>query len=131
MLRDVDREWQQQNRKLQDALKMAKKANQAKTDFLSRVSHDMRTPLNGILGLTYLISRKVKDESIQQELQQLEQSGKYLLNLVDDTLDVSSIESGKMELHPQVCDGRTAFETVISMVMQIQFMVITVRKTSF
>lgn len=131
MLRDVDREWQQQNRKLQDALKVAKKANQAKTDFLSRVSHDMRTPLNGILGLTYLISRKVKDESIQQELQQLEQSGKYLLNLVDDSLDVSSIESGKMELHPQVCDGRTAFETVISMVMQIQFMVITVRKTSF
>ena len=117
VLRDVDREWQQQNRKLQDALKVAEKANQAKTDFLSRVSHDMRTPLNGILGITYLISRKVKDESIQQELQQLEQSGKYLLNLVDDTLDVSSIESGKMELHPQVCDGRTAFETVISMVM--------------
>ena len=50
------------------------------------------------------------------DLAQLEQSGKYLLNLIEDTLDVSKIESGKLELNPIVCDGRVIFNNVISLV---------------
>ncbi len=102
--------------KLQRALSAAEAATAAKTDFLSRVSHDMRTPLNGILGLTTLLQDYVTDKMTRQDLQQIEQSGKYLLNLINDTLDVSKIESGKLELRPVVCDGRTVFNNVLGMI---------------
>ncbi len=93
----------------------AQKANIAKTDFMSRVSHDMRTPLNGILGLTSLLKEKISDDDLMQDLDQLLMSGQYLLNLINDTLDVSKIESGKLELNPTVCDGRSVFNNVISL----------------
>lgn len=116
VMREVDKEWLEQKEKLEIALKDAEKANQAKTDFLSRVSHDMKTPLNGILGITSLIQDYVSDQKILNDLYQLEQSGKYLLNLINDTLDVSKIESGKVELNPVVCDGRTVFNNALSLV---------------
>ncbi len=100
---------------MEDEMK-SRQATQAKTDFLSRVSHDMRTPLNGILGLTELLKEKTIDESNLQDLQQLEMSGKYLLNLINDTLDVSRIESGRLELNPVVCDGRDVFNNVIALI---------------
>ncbi len=115
ILRDIDKEWIKQNKRLQAALDSAEMANQAKTDFLSRVSHDMRTPLNGILGLTTLLKENITDEKALQDLQQLELSGQYLLNLINDTLDVSKIESGKLELHPTVCDGKTIFQSVLNL----------------
>lgn len=115
ILRDVDRERIEQNEKLREALLAAQKANKAKTAFLSRMSHDMRTPLNGILGLTSLIKGSTIDNSIREDLAALEVSGKYLLNLINDTLDVSKIESGKLELHPVVCDGRELFNDVLKL----------------
>lgn len=116
VLRDVDQEWLNQNRKLQDALHAAEMANEAKTNFLARVSHNIRTPLNGIIGITALMEGKTAGESISHELMELKQSGTYLMKLIDDTLDVSTIEHNKMELHPEVCDGKTAFQSVIAMV---------------
>ncbi|WP_167959170.1 PAS domain-containing hybrid sensor histidine kinase/response regulator [Anaerosporobacter faecicola] len=116
MMRDVNPEWEERNAQLKNALRIAEKANRSKTDFLSRVSHDMRTPLNGILGITSLLQDYVTDRRVRNDLNQLEQSGKYLLNLINDTLDVSRIESGKLELKPVVCDGRTVFNTVISLI---------------
>ncbi len=104
VLRDVNKEWIERNKKLQVALDSAEKANRAKTAFLSRVSHDMRTPLNGILGLTEFLKDSVTDEQALKDISQLEISGQYLLNLINDTLDVSRIENGKLELHPTVCD---------------------------
>ncbi len=101
---------------LQTALTEAERANMAKTAFLSRVSHDMRTPLNGILGLTTILKETVTDETITGDLLEMELSGKYLLNLINDTLDVSRIENGKLELHPTVCDGRNLFNNVLSLV---------------
>ncbi|MDD4370985.1 MAG: ATP-binding protein [Anaerostipes sp.] len=115
VMKDVDQEWIEQKKKLEFALKTAKEANQAKTDFLSRVSHDMRTPLNGILGLTTLLEENVVNEKALLDLQQLEMSGKYLLNLINDTLDVSKIENGKLELHPVICDGKAVFNNVIAL----------------
>lgn len=85
----------------------AKLANQEKSRFLSTVSHDMRTPLNGILGLTDLMLERNVDEQMNQDLLQLKNSGQYLLALINDTLDISKIERGDLELHPTVCNGKT------------------------
>lgn len=79
------------------------------------MSHDMRTPLNGILGLTELMEGKEDLQEIRTDLAQLELSGKYLLNLINDTLDVSKIENGKLELRPCVCDGRDVFDNALSL----------------
>lgn len=76
----------------------------------------MRTPLNGILGITALLKEYVTDKKELKDLAQLEQSGQYLLNLINDTLDVSKIESGKLTLSPVVCDGRTAFNNILSLI---------------
>lgn len=100
---------------LKQAMAAVEKANEAKTDFLSRVSHDMRTPLNGILGLTKLMREKGDWQEIQKDITQLEMSGRYLLNLINDTLDVSKIEKGQMELHPIVCDGKAVFANTLAL----------------
>ncbi len=115
ILRNINAEWENQKEDLEKALKDAKNANKAKTEFLSRVSHDMRTPLNGILGLTHILKDATEDGDILRDLDELEISGKYLLNLINDTLDVNRIESGKLELHPVVCEGRTFFNTAIGL----------------
>ena len=91
-------------------------ASRAKTDFLSRMSHDMRTPLNGILGLTELMENTEDLNVIRDDLTQMRLSGRYLLNLVNDTLDVSKIEQGRLELHPVVCRGRDALENALNLV---------------
>lgn len=97
---------------LKIAYEKARKADKAKSDFLSRISHDMRTPLNGIFGLTKLMREKRDWADIQADLDQLELSGRYLLDLINDTLDVNRIESGQMELHPTVCDAAALFDNV-------------------
>ncbi|MCR5792940.1 MAG: response regulator [Lachnospiraceae bacterium] len=107
-----------QKNNLAEALEAAKLASEAKSSFLSRVSHDMRTPLNGVLGLTDIIKEKYPDTEYMEELNQIEASGKYLLNLINDTLDVSKIESGKLELKPEVCHGENVFENVFTMLKQ-------------
>ena len=78
-------------------------ANQAKTEFISRISHDIRTPIGQVLNLTEF-ARKDKDdpEKLDEDLSRIDTSGKFLLSLINDVLDVSQIESGRMELHPEV-----------------------------
>ncbi|MDD3338905.1 MAG: ATP-binding protein [Lachnospiraceae bacterium] len=115
ILRNINPEWKKQKAALEAALEEAQNANKAKTNFLSRVSHDMRTPLNGILGLTALLKDNAADEKVLRDLNELEMSGEYLLNLINDTLDVNRIESGKLELHPLVCDGRTLFNNALGL----------------
>ena len=96
----------------------AEKENRAKTDFLSRISHDIRTPLNGILGLARLLKIDIdkKNTEALADVQQLELSGYYLLNLINDTLDVSKIESGRIELKPAVCDSRVLFNNISNLI---------------
>lgn len=89
-------------------------ANKAKTEFLARVSHDMRTPLNGILGIAYLASEKDDPLELKKDIQMIESSGQILLSLVNDTLDMSKIESGEMELHPTVCDEENLFDAIFT-----------------
>jgi signal transduction histidine kinase/ActR/RegA family two-component response regulator len=90
-----------QNLQLLAAKKEADAANSAKSEFLSRMSHDMRTPLNGILGMTYLTGRMDLPPQAQDNLRKIDTSSKFLLNLINDLLDMTKAESGKIELHPE------------------------------
>ncbi|MEG4453303.1 PAS domain S-box protein [Microcoleus sp. N9_A1] len=83
----------------------ANEANQAKTIFLANMSHELRTPLNSILGFTQLMSYESNlTPSVQERLQIVNRSGKHLLDLINDILDLSKIESGRMTLNPSDFD---------------------------
>lgn len=88
-----------QNIMLAEAEKKAEAANIAKSDFLSRMSHDIRTPLNGIIGMTYLAQQQENPSKTADYLSKIDTSSKFLLSLVNDVLDMSKVESQKMELH--------------------------------
>ena len=96
-----NRHEQEQLKKMQEAMIAAERANQSKTEFLSNMSHDMRTPLNGIIGMTYIASRKDNVEEIKSCLDKINSSSKFLLGLINDILDMSKAESGKIELIPE------------------------------
>jgi|GEM_PF-1965374 len=76
-------------------------ANQAKSEFLSRMSHDIRTPMNGIIGMTHIAAEQDNIADIKESLRKIEFSSKFLLGLVNDILDVAKIESGEVKLHPE------------------------------
>ena len=86
-------------KKMAGLLESAQKASNAKTAFLSRMSHDMRTPMNGILGLAELSADENDVEILHKNIAQLKNSGQYLLSLINDTLDFQRIESNKMVLN--------------------------------
>ena len=94
-------------RELASALKDARSASQAKTDFLLNMSHDIRTPMNAILGFIGLANRNAEDpERVRDALEKARRSGEHLLNLINDILDMSRIESGKMTLNREIIDVR-------------------------
>ena len=99
------------------ANKDAERANNAKTRFLSNMSHDMRTPMNAIIGLTYLAKDSADDpEAVKTYLHKINESGKFLLSLINDILDMSKIENGSMELNPEpyyVTDFADQVQTLI------------------
>ena len=82
------------------ALEIAEKASKAKTDFLSNMSHDIRTPMNAIIGITTLMKNELHEpEKLAEHLGKLETSGQLLLGIINDILDMSRIESGKTTLN--------------------------------
>ena len=82
------------------ALEVAEKASKAKTDFLSNMSHDIRTPMNAIIGITTLMKNELhQPEKLAEHLGKLETSGQLLLGIINDILDMSRIESGKTTLN--------------------------------
>ncbi len=81
---------------IEDQLKIAKSANEAKSRFLSNISHEIRTPINAVLGFDEMILRQSKDKEILDYASDIQSSGKTLLALINDILDFSKIESGSM-----------------------------------
>ncbi|MBC5743415.1 PAS domain S-box protein [Lachnospiraceae bacterium MD308] len=105
--RSVDEEIRNEMKKkelLEDALLQANEANKAKSVFLSNMSHDIRTPMNAIVGFTTLaISHIGNTEQVKEYLGKIMTSGEHLLNLINNVLDMSRIESGKMHLEEKPC----------------------------
>ena len=106
-LRSVDEEIRNEMEKknlLQDALLQANRASKAKSVFLSNMSHDIRTPMNAIVGFTALaITHIDRPDQVEEYLKKIMTSGNHLLSLINDVLDMSRIESGKMHLDEKPC----------------------------
>lgn len=107
----------QQMRDLDLARKDALKATKAKSEFLSNMSHDIRTPMNAIIGMTAIAVTHIDDkEQVQHCLRKITLSGKHLLGLINDVLDMSKIESGKMTLTAERISLRDAVESVVGII---------------
>ena len=88
------------NKRLKLSAEAAETANRAKTDFLSTMSHDIRTPMNAIVGLTAIAEKGTKEPETAEYLKKIRLAGGHLLTLINDILDISKIESGKLTLNP-------------------------------
>ena len=98
--KELNRKLQQSQHELQAALQAAETASKAKTDFLSSMSHDIRTPMNAIVGLTSLMENDLNDpKKLNDYLGKLKSSSKHLLDLINEILDMNKIESGKATLN--------------------------------
>ena len=90
------------NKQLKSTAKEAEVANKAKTKFLSTMSHDIRTPMNAIIGLTTITEKNIEDKkSVKENLRKIELASNHLLTLINDILDISKVESGKLNLVPR------------------------------
>ena len=94
----IVREGQKKEKKLKKAIDEAKKANEAKTDFFASISHDMRTPMNAIIGMSALGADESKDEVIRKYFSNIDASAHFLLSLINDALDSSQIEKNVLTL---------------------------------
>lgn len=102
---------------LEAALQKAESANLAKSDFMSRMSHDIRTPMNAILGIAALAQAHLYDpERMREYLKKIEVSGTHLLGLINEVLDVSKIESGKFELEEAPFELNSLIQDTVSIV---------------
>ena len=105
------------NRALRDAYENARRADNAKTDFLSRMSHDIRTPMNAIVGMTVIANTHIDDKKkVADCLDKISVSGNYLLSILNDVLDMSKIESGKFELTEDKIDLNSLLDSLFEMV---------------
>ncbi len=97
---ELNQKLQKSQHELQNALQAAETASKAKTDFLSNMSHDIRTPMNAIVGLTSLMETDLNNaDKLHEYLDKLKASSNHLLNLINEILDMNKIEAGKATLH--------------------------------
>ncbi len=102
---------EKKNRELHEAIQKAQKASQAKTEFLSHMSHDIRTPINGIMGMLSIAEKNEKDAARQADCRQkIRISAEHLLSLINDVLDISKLESGSVEFHMEAFHLRSLLE---------------------
>lgn len=108
---------QQQLVELDKAEKAATSANKAKSEFLSSMSHDIRTPMNGIVGMTAIAIANIQDTArVQDCLNKISLSSRHLLGLINDVLDMSKIESGKLSLNIDILSLRDVMENIVNII---------------
>ncbi len=106
-----------QMQELEEAKKAAEHASRSKSEFLSNMSHDIRTPMNAIMGMTAIATANIDNpQQVQNCLKKITMSSKHLLGLINDVLDMSKIESGKMTLNMEAVSLREVMDGVINIV---------------
>lgn len=111
------KQQEEANQKLARMAEEAKSANAAKSAFLSHMSHDIRTPINGIMGMTNIAMKNLEDkEQVEECLKKIDGSSNHLLSLVNDVLDMSRIESGKTTINHEFMDMRLVLENCSSII---------------
>jgi signal transduction histidine kinase/DNA-binding NarL/FixJ family response regulator len=100
-------------RELEHQKKIAEDANRAKTEFLANISHEIRTPMNAILGFTELLETEIEDPRHRTYLEAVMTSGKNLMMIINDILDLSKLESGQVEIEVSSVDLRTIIDDVV------------------
>ena len=111
---EEEREKEARRQALVDALTAAERANRAKTAFLSNMSHDVRTPMNAIIGFTDIALKRDPSWEVRECLEKIQESSEHLLMLLNDVLDISRIESGKVTYEPVPVDMVEVIDTVLS-----------------
>lgn len=109
-------ERKQMERALQEAKEKAETASLAKTDFIASMSHDFRTPLNGVIGLAEILLMRVKEPEYREFIQNIYDCGKVIANLIENILNYAQIEAGRYELQIKPFDLREVVEHVITMI---------------
>jgi signal transduction histidine kinase/CheY-like chemotaxis protein/sensor domain CHASE-containing protein len=101
-------------RAMRKAKELAESANRAKSEFLANMSHEIRTPLNSVLGFSELLQERITDPKLKTYLDAIDTGGRALLHLIDDILDLSKIEAGRLEIQPGPVNLRRLGQDVMS-----------------
>ncbi len=118
IVRDITKRREAENLLIQGKI-VAENANKAKSEFLANMSHELRTPLNSIIGFSQILSKNKANNLDNKELKYLsniQNSGKHLLELINDILDISKIQNGKMEFCPELFDISNICDDVCSII---------------
>ncbi len=106
---------EQLNTELTEARERAEAANQAKSEFVANISHELRTPMNGILGMTEVVLDADLEPELRQQIQIIYDSGRTLLILINELLDVSKLEAGKMELEHRAFAMSSLLQDIVNL----------------
>lgn len=116
---ELKKQVDERTRSLFEATALAEEANQAKSRFIANMSHELRTPLNAVIGYSEILEEEAVDQQLDgfvPDLQKIQTAARHLLALINDILDVSKIEAGKMELHPETFAVPQLIDEVCDMV---------------